>query len=389
MHVLPGPPPTHTGRCRSLPFTIIAALILAVTRFVPTGTLQIPPNDFMLIAWNPGQQLMHHRFVDLSYPYPLWTPVLLLPFALWSPETGAQLWLICNLLLLAVSVVMIMRLVRWPCSFAAIAIASLLIGSYDPVFTSLWLGQTVFVSLAALILLLQALQSGHWTAVGALLGISLIKPQAAILVTMAILGLSVWQRRWEVFAGFGAVLLFFLAIAAPFAATPRQILGGGVAEHLRLYLAQTSTLWGLSLVLVSPSLVLPTLVSCLLCGWVGYLWISALRTSRSAERMMYLIVVTTIVNLLIIPYSWSYNHALLVLPFCYAMSQAWRLSGRSRLVWIASLFGLIYPFSRLIYTTLTAVHQSDVFQIIPVLLFLPFMVALQRHVDRSSKQIRY
>ena len=105
--------------------------------------------------------------------------------------------------------------------------------------------------------------------------------------------------------------------------------------------------------------------------------------------MMYLIVVTTIVNLLIIPYSWSYNHALLVLPFCYAMSQAWRLSGRSRLVWIASLFGLIYPFSRLIYTTLTAVHQSDVFQIIPVLLFLPFMVALQRHVDHSSKQIRY
>jgi hypothetical protein len=71
------------------------------------------------------------------------------------------------------------------------------------------------------------------------------------------------------------------------------------------------------------------------------------------------------------------------------MSQAWRLSGRSRLIWIASLFGLIYPFSRLIYTMLTAVYQSDVFQIIPVLLFLPFMVALQRHVDHSSKQIGY
>jgi hypothetical protein len=270
MHLLPGPSPTHTERCRSLLFTIVAALILAVTRFAPTGTLQTPPNDFMLIAWNPGQQLIHHHFVDLSYPYPLWTPVLLLPFALWSPETGAQLWLICNLLLLAVSIVMIMRLVQWPCSFATIAIASLLIGSYDPVFTSLWLGQTVFVSIAALILLLQALQYGHWTAVGTLLGISLIKPQATILVTMAILGLSVWQRRWEVFAGFGTVLLLFLAIAAPFAATPRQILGGGVAEHLQLYLAQTSTLWALSLVLVSPSLVLPTLVSCLLCGWVGY-----------------------------------------------------------------------------------------------------------------------
>src|SRR5262249_37789864 len=56
---------------------------------------------------------------------------------------------------------------------------------------------------------------------------------------------------------------------------------------------------------------------------------------------------------------------------------------RSRLAWIAGLFGLIYPFSRLIYTTLTAVHQSDVFQVIPVLLFLPLLVALQRHVDRS------
>jgi len=193
----------------------------------------------------------------------------------------------------------------------------------------------------------------------------------------------VWQRRWKVLAGFGAVLLLFLAIAAPFAATPRQILGGGVAEHLHLYLAQTSTLWGLSLVLLSPSLILPALVSCLLCGWVAYLWISALRTGRWAERMMYLIAVTTIVNLLVIPYSWSYNHAMLVLPFCYAISQAWRLPERSRLAWIAGLFGLIYPFSRLIYTTLTAVHQSDVFQVIPVLLFLPLMVALQRHVDRS------
>jgi hypothetical protein len=274
---------------------------------------------------------------------------------------------------------------KWPYSFSTIAIASLLVGTYDPVFTSLWLGQLVFVSLVALVLLVRALQSSRWAAVGILLGASLIKPQVAILTTLAILGLAAWQRRWAVFAAFGAVLGVLVAVAAPFAVVPRQIFGGGVGEHLITYLAHTSTLWGLSLTLLPNTLVLPVLVSCLLLGWVVYLWIHALYTGQSGRRIMYLIAIATIVNLLIVPYSWSYNQAILVFPFAYAIDRAWRLRGLSRIAWLAALFSLIYPFVKFIYTTFTVPSQSDVYQIIPVVLFLPLMVILQRSVDSSSE----
>ena len=372
-------------RYRSLGYIILSMLILGATVFIPTHTFLVPPNDFLLVAWDPGRQLLDRGFVDLTYPYPLWTPVLMLPLVLWSPAIGAELWLICNLLMLAISITTIIRLMEWPYDFSTVAIASLLVGVYDPIFTSLWLGQLVFVSLIALVLLVRALQSSRWVGVGLLLAVSLIKPQVTILVILAVLGLAAWQRRWAVFATFAAVVGLLVALAAPFAVVPRQIVGGGVGEHLTTYLAHTSTLWGLMLTLIPNFLVLPALVSCVLLVWIIYLWIHALYTGQSAKRIIYLIVITTVVNLLIVPYSWSYNQAILVFPFAYAIDRAWRLHGFARIGWFVALFALIYPATQLIYRILTVPHQSDVYQIIPVVLFLPLIVILQRSVDSSSE----
>jgi hypothetical protein len=204
-------------------------------------------------------------------------------------------------------------------------------------------------------------------------------------VILAVLGLAAWQRRWAVFAAFGAVLGLLVALAAPFAVVPRQIVGGGVGEHLTTFLAHTSTLWGLMLTLIPNFLVLPALVSCLLLVWMLYLWIHALYTGQLTKRIIYLIAITTIVNLLIVPYSWSYNQAILVFPFAYAIGRAWRLRGFARIVWFVALFALIYPFTQLIYRILTVPHQSDVYQIIPVVLLLPLIVILQRSVDALSE----
>src|SRR4030095_5487706 len=128
-------------RFRILGYVFLAAFIVAVSVLLPMGTLTVPPNDFLLIAWNHGQQLLQRGAVDLDYPYPLWTQVLLLPFVLGSPQLGAQLWFVCSLLLLASSIILLMQFLNWPLRLPVVIFTSLFVAAFGPVFTTLWLGQ--------------------------------------------------------------------------------------------------------------------------------------------------------------------------------------------------------------------------------------------------------
>jgi len=56
------------SRFRALAYILVAAFILAVSVLLPMGTLTVPPNDFLLIAWNHGQQLLQRGSVDLTFP---------------------------------------------------------------------------------------------------------------------------------------------------------------------------------------------------------------------------------------------------------------------------------------------------------------------------------
>jgi hypothetical protein len=373
------------SRFRALAYILVAAFILDVSVLLPMGTLTVPPNDFLLIAWNHGQQLLQHGSVDLTYPYPLWTQVLMLPFVLGSPELGAQMWLICSLLLLATSIILLTQFLNWPLRLPVVVFTSLFVGAFGPVFTTLWLGQLNFVPLLSLALVLVSLKSGSWLAAGSALGLGLIKPQLTMLVSVAVFALTAWERRWQTLIGFGAVLFLFVALSAPFAITPRQIFGGGIEDHLVLYLAHTSTLWGLSLTLVPDVLWLPALLSVLLTLWLAYLWIHSLRERRWLERMTYLFGVTTIVNLLILPYSWFYNQAVLIVPIIYAVDQLRRFEGLVRILWLLAVVLVVYFMPTAVDAALTRIYLSEVYQVIPVICLLPLVVLLQWQVDRQSK----
>ena len=373
------------SRFRALAYILVAAFILAVSVLLPMGTLTVPPNDFLLIAWNHGQQLLQRGSVDLTYPYPLWTQILMIPFVLGSPEVGAQMWLICSLLLLATSIILLTQFLNWPLRLPVVVFTSLFVAAFGPVFTTLWLGQLNFVPLLSLALVLVSLKSGSWLAAGSALGLGLIKPQLTILVSVAVFALTAWERRWQTLIGFGVVLFLFVALSAPFAITPRQIFGGGIEDHLVLYLAHTSTLWGLSLTLVPDVLWLPALLSVLLNLWLAYLWIHSLREGRWLERMTYLIGVTTIVNLLILPYSWFYNQAVLIVPIIYAVDQLRRFEGLARIFWLLAIVLVVYFLPTAVDAALTRIYLSEVYQVIPVICLLPLVVLLQWQVDRQSK----
>ena len=84
-----------------------ALIITAGITFIFIRPGQLQAGDFMMIAWQPGQELLQTGAVHAEYPYPLWTAVMMLPFVMGSPETGA-------LLLPCASVTMIWMLAETP-----------------------------------------------------------------------------------------------------------------------------------------------------------------------------------------------------------------------------------------------------------------------------------
>ena len=368
----------------ALGYIIVAMFILAASVLVPMHTFTVPPNDFMPIVWNQGQRLLHHEAVNLSYPYPLWTPIVMLPFALGSSEIGAQLWFVCNLLLLATSIVVLIDLLNWPTGLPLLVILTLFVGAFGPVFTTFWIGQLSFVSVLSLVLLARALKSGAWMTAGAVLGLGLLKPQLMIVMNVAIFGLAMWERRWKLFIGFGFVLALFVALSIPFAVTPQQIVGGGAAQHLAMYLARTSTLWGFSLTIAPGSLWFPALVSCALTVWLSYLWVHSVGTGRWSERILYLVSITTVVNLLILPYSWFYNQAVLILPICYAIHRLRRFDASARIFWLITLVLVVYFLPTAVDAALTRIYLSEVYQVIPVMCLLPVVAVIEWQAERKS-----
>jgi Glycosyltransferase family 87 len=370
---------------RPFGYIIVVAVIVGASVLLPMRTLTVPPNDFMLIAWSQGQQLLQHGAVDLTYPYPLGTQILLLPFVFGSPELGAQLWFVCSLLLLAASIVVLMDSLNWPRRLPVVVLTSLLVGAFGPVFTTLWLGQLNFVSLLSLALLIWALKSGSWLTAGSALGLGLIKPQLTFLVVAAVFALAACERHWKILIGFGMVIALLVVLSAPFVITTRQLFGGGVAYHLSMYLAHTSTLWGLSLTLAPHSLWLPALLCALLILWLAYLWVHAVKKGDWVERASYLIGVTTIVNLLVIPYSWFYNQAVLIVPICHAIDQLRRLDAWARVFWLVTIVVVVYFLPTAVDVALTRPYSSEVYQVIPVICLLPLVAMLQSQVERNAK----
>src|SRR3712207_9127867 len=92
----------------------LAALAIYVAVYLPFRTLVPPSGDFMLNVWNPGQALLNHRELDTFYPYPLWTPVLLLPFATLPASVATAIWFAINLGLTALSAVLLLDFAGWP-----------------------------------------------------------------------------------------------------------------------------------------------------------------------------------------------------------------------------------------------------------------------------------
>jgi hypothetical protein len=343
--------------------------------FINPGRLDA--SDFMLIAWNPGQELLTTGSVYLDYPYPLWTVIVMLLFVVWTPETSMVLWFICNLLMLGASLALFVKIFDWKISPALFALVISLSVFFLPVLTSMWLGQLTVFSLLMLALTVDLFLRQQWTWMGIVLGLSFIKPQVMILLTGLLLLWSLWQRRWQVWLGFGAVIFVLTLISLPFISSPGQIIGGGIGSHLGTYIQRTSTIWGLSLSLNIPWL-LPLVISLGLMIWLGWIWLPVLRGAETtSNRVLFLFSAATMVNLIAVPYSWMHNLALLLLPCGYCLTLALKVRGSARYAWLTLLFVIMHPLMVGLFIMFNGPSLTQAYQIVPALALLPMLILLE------------
>jgi hypothetical protein len=364
---------------------VVTLPMLAGILFIFMLPGKLDASDFMLIAWDPARELLTTGSIYANYPYPLWTVIVMLPFTVWSPQLAMVLWFICNLLMLAASLALFLTLFDWEISPVLFVLIVALSGFFLPILTSIWLGQLTIFSLFMLALTVHLFLHQRWTWLGIVLGLSFIKPQVMIMLAGLLLLWALCQRRWKTLLGFITVIIFLTLISLPFIANPIQIIGGGIGSHLASYIQSTSTIWGLLLRLGIPWYV-PAVISLALIIWLGWIWLPVLRGQElSVNQILFLFSMTTLVNLITIPYSWMHNLALLLLPFGYSLTLVLKVKSRARFVWMALLFFIMHPLMLGLYVALNGPDHTQAYQIIPALALLPIMCFLEYQTASAKR----
>lgn len=363
----------------------LMALSLAVgMSYIFINPSNIDASDFLLIAWNPAQELLATGSVFADYPYPLWTVIVMLPFTVWPPKVAMIVWLACNLLMLAASLALLVPLFDWELSPLLFTLAISLSVFFLPTLTSMWLGQLSIFSLLILALTVHLFLHQRWAWLGVVLGLSFIKPQVMILLAGLLLLWALWHHRWQVLFGFGGVIAVLVLISLPFISSPGQIIGGGISSHLGTYILRTSTIWGLSLSLGS-SWVIPAAVSLGLLVWLGWVWLPVLHEREPSRRQVFLSFSAAIlVNLIALPYSWMHNLTILLLPFVYSFSMALKAKDPARAGWLAILFLIMHPLMVGLFVAFSGRDHTQAYQVIPALAVIPVMILLETTTQPHS-----
>ncbi len=273
---------------------------------------------------------------DARAPFPLWTFLLMTPFALLPLPWAAALWMAVSEALLGVTlygVIVLLKAYR-P---LPIEVGLLAIGAYASIITILVLinGQMTLFLLALLVLFLWLLKTKRLFWAGFALAFTALKPNPFILF-IPLIGLwLLWSRQWRVIIG-GAAGGFAL-LASSWLAQPGWVSGWMHARGKTSVVTITPTVWGLSAE-IAGNWWLPVgmLLTVLITVWVAYLIFSQPRLPAEA-----VVSLAMAASLLTTPYAWAYEQALLFLPWAWLFA-VWRNRRAAQGVW--TLLALVVPW---------------------------------------------
>lgn len=352
-----------------LPLGVLAFILLAWLhyRFV-VAPLDYANKDFMSLwtgarallqglnpydadVWQPLRAQYGSSWMpDPRAPFPLWTFLAMVPFALLPLSQAAAAWLTFQECLLAVNLfVIVVRIGKYRPGTREVALLGL--GAFLSASTVLVLinGQMTFLLLQFLsaYLLLEERSSPFWA--GVALSLLAFKPNPFVLF-VPLFGLwLLWQRRWRVVAGAAVGGFFLLGLTT-------LIQPGWLLQWLNVrskteVVSITPTVWGLAAE-ISPAWWLPVgllLAVALTAGVTRYVfWRPGLDEAT-------VVAVALAASLLVTPYTWAYEHALLFLPWILLFA---RLRNRrlAQLLWV--LLAWLVPW---LFLSLAAVRLLDTF----------------------------
>lgn len=284
-------------------------------------------NPYDLEVWRPLRAAFGSTWMpDPRAPFPLWTFLFTVPFGALPLPLGAAAWLALEELLLALNLLLLAGVVAGyrpaPLDVGLLAVGAFLSISLVLVLIN---GQMTYVLLTALTLfLLWEEERPFWA--GFALAFLAFKPNPFILF-LPLAGLWLLQRRrWPVIAG-GAAGGFFL-LAASWLVQP-----GWLGQWLNVrskteVVTITPTVWGLAAELSFawwlPLGLLLTVVLTAAAGWFAF--------TRKTLSPFALFSLAIPASLLTTPYTWAYEHALLLIPWLWIYTRLPRRPGR--IVWL-------------------------------------------------------
>ncbi|MCI0394314.1 MAG: DUF2029 domain-containing protein [Chloroflexi bacterium] len=271
---------------------------------------------------------------DAGNAFPLWTLVLFTPLSALDSGWAAAIWLTLSQALLALSVFLLAIVLgeRRPtvAEFALLAFGAFQLRG---TLVTLHNGQITLVLLAIITLFLVFMKQGRPFTAGFVLAFIVLKPNPFILFAPLLALWLLLRRQWRVVAGGGTALAILLAaswLVLPGWLFTWQNVRDKLSSSVRSFIMPT--LWGVATEVSvdwAPlvGLIFVALLTAVLGWYVFHHW------ELDANQVVSLALVG---SLLVTPYAWAYEHALLIIPLVLLFTRLER-----RLAW-AIWLGLVY-----------------------------------------------
>lgn len=328
-------------------------------------------------VWNPLRAELGSTWMpDDRAPFPLWTLLLVLPFAALDLGWAAAAWLSFSLCVLGGGMFLLINsYYAKPLPVAEFALVALFTFTYRAVLVSMNNGQITFLLFFLLSLFLWLVRRKRPFLAGIILSLVIIKPNAFVLFIPAFGMWLIWRRRWQIIAGAAAGGIAMFGISW-------LVLPGWLAEWMNVtgkteVTAITPTVWGLAYEILPDWWAVLGLFFVVMVTAVTGIIIFRNKELTESEVLPFALIA----SLLTTPYAWVYEHLLLLIP-AIMLYLAIRQRGLAALAWLLLVF--VLPWGTF---WLAENRASDTLTVIVPLLtafFFYFLVT-----GRGSNKMKY
>ncbi len=314
-------------------------------------------------VWNPLRAELGSTWMpDDRTPFPLWTLLLVLPFAALDLGWAAASWLAFSLCVLGGGVFLLINAYyHKPLPVPEFALVALFTFTYRAVLVSMNNGQITFLLFFILALFLWLIKRERPFLAGIALSFVIIKPNAFVLFVPAFGLWLLWRRRWRIVAGAATSGIAMFVISW-------LVIPGWLFEWLNVtgkteVTAITPTVWGLAYE------IWPEWWGILGLGFVvlvtAVIGLIIFRNKTLAETEV--LSLALIGSLLITPYAWVYEHLVLLVP-CTILFLTIKPRKLAAFIWLLLVF--LLPWGTF---WLAESRASDTFTVVvPLSVFLLF-----------------